>query len=262
MALLERVLDTSDIHKVYISSLEQRKQYSNCYSTGNEFEGLCLFYKYKSGFLMVINKRGYYRLCFCTDDLYWINDLQQIKSDISDNTIVIEIVSRYEVNPLSGLLNYQKRYSRYRQLGASPISDVEPVCYCSHQDARQVKDLMYNSFSPIGNELPTESEIDNAIANKNVICIKNKDNLCGYLIFEDKGKTSYLRNICVSEIYRSMGIGRRLLDMYHGIHNDYKVFTLWCDDQNQAALTLYCGHHLGGGTHYENECLHNYIYIC
>ena len=46
--------------------------------------------------------------------------------------------------------------------------------------------------------------------------------------------------------YRSMGIGRRLLDMYHGIHRDYKSFTLWCDDENQAAIALYCSNQLGG----------------
>ncbi|MBE5923083.1 MAG: GNAT family N-acetyltransferase [Lachnospiraceae bacterium] len=257
------------VHKemidMYLKTIETEKQYSNCYFKRAEanqiIENSLAFYTYKNGFLLFAEGRGYIKLYFCTDDFGWVSDLSRIKEDIDISEFAIEVVSKEE-KPynLNDVVPYThiKQYMRYRRVGnpADDKSDNECVTYCLENDTARIKEMLDAYFTPIGDELPTEQEIKEFIIKGNVICIKEKDNLCGYIIFEDKGKTSYIRNICVDEQYRGLGIGKELLDKYNGLHKGFKVFTLWCNSNNENALKLYS---LAG---YCFDNLLNTIYIC
>lgn len=268
------IKDKNEIIQWYNKKCENKVKYTNCYFSIGEFlkwtdEEMC-FLAYNTGFIFVIFHRGYYKLFFYCDTLEWVKDIDRIKKIRNISEVAIEVLSKTEgeLSELSHVLQTREinGYTRYRRVGnpAEEREDTENITYCDHEDLNDVMTIMKDTFLPVGNELLDISEIETYIDDKKVICIKSETDcnggvsaeLLGYLIFEDKGKTSYVRNVCVNPKYRGKGIGKRLLNLYNEIHKGYKVFTLWCNDNNIRALKLY------EWAGYCNEGLHNTIYVC
>lgn len=255
MGGLRAVRDKEEIYKLYTHTVQKKNAYSNCYfkpdQPGKWFdEGILQYYAYGSeGLVMGVSERGYTKLFFDVPDFKWVQELEKVKAGTGAAVIAVEVVSKGGNDPygLSRILPYQeiKRYSRFRRSGSNFRGfPGETPQYCEISDLPFIREMINSTFGPIGDELPDDGELRTFIENKNIICIRDGSkrdgaDLSGYLIFEDKGRTSYIRNVCVRQDARGKGTGRRLLDMYLGIHREFKGFTLWCKDDNSSALQLY-----------------------
>ena len=259
------VTDKDKIYQVYTKVIQKRNPYSNCYFSPKQMiewinkDYISFYVSEEDNFFIILPKCGYKKLLFNASNFDWVDGLKQIKTN--DENIVVEIVSKEELNPygLKEILPYSriKQYARYRRLNVYELTSEYPeIQYCELEDIPAISLMFQSTFEAIGDDLPSIEEIKMFITDKSIICIKEEGKLEGYIMFQNKGKTSYIRNICVSEDARGKGIGSKLLDMYLRLHRDFISFTLWCRKDNIPAIKLYEKYG------YVNENMHNTLYIC
>ncbi len=234
------------VNEIYAEFIRKKKKYTNCYFTIEELREQCsekqFWTEMRKGSLLIWQQEcGYKKLYFVGDDFCWINDFQVTETE----TVVIEIVTKgglgeYDISKKMECKDVLQ-YTRFRRKGFSepnklPEEDAE---YCTEMDIPAIRYMLETNFSAIGDYIPSDAELRAYIQNRLVICLRDERNIMGYIIFEDKGKTSYIRNLCVNKKYRSKEIGKKLMLAYFYMHKNFKGFTLWCKTTNDPALKLY-----------------------
>lgn len=253
------------VYDEYIEAIGRRFTYSNCYFKIEELrewiaEGIVQGYSFENSWILTIRKNGFIKLYFLADTFDWTDKLPEIKKSAGGLDVVVEIVTRgnlddYDLRKYFPFENVI-RYDRLRSKGIEVDINKEPISYAKGSDFTQLRDMMDKTFQPIGDYIPSDKELDEFLSGENIICMKEGCKIEGFIIYEDKGKTSYIRMVCVSEDVRGRGLGERLMKMYFAIHQEYKGFTLWCRIDNAPAMKLY--EKVG---RYSNEDLHNYVFV-
>lgn len=253
-------INQSKIVERYIKEIRQRRKNSNCQFMIPQLERLVQLekvfaYELEDAFLIVENKGLIYNLYYMSDSWDWLQYARIIKKYYSK--IVISIVGKqlYEIETNFSKNKYSvyKTYQRLRCKEKNIVfSDVE---YCSIEDKEVIKEMMDNTFDMFSDHIPSDEELVAFLANRQIICVRQNDLPVGFIIFEDKGKTSYIRMVCVDERHQGKGIASELMTMYFYIHKEYTSFTLWYDMKNERARSLY------EKWDYQEEQLYNLIYV-
>ena len=253
------------VYDRYIEAIERRFIYSNCYFQKEDLnewikEGLVQCYCSEDCFVLVLQKCGFIKLYFLSNSFDWTSKLNEIKKHAGDSEIAIEIVTRGKLDDydLRRYCLFKKviQYDRLRSKGIEINEKDEHPSYCKQADFMQLRVMMDENFSSIGDYIPSDKELEGLLDGQNVICVKDRDKVEGFIIFEDKGKTSYVRMVCINKDSRGRGLGERLMKMYFAIHREYKGFTLWCKSDNVPAMRLY--EKVG---QYSDEDIHNYVFV-
>lgn len=245
----ERLTEVDDLPSQYRAAIESRYRYKNCYFQIAELDGwardgLVRGYVIDGGLLIMKRENGFEKLYFLSNEMKWMARLQDIKKALQIDSLVIEIVSRGEVNEYD-VATYTTvqdviRYDRMKSVGKRvELSERAVDCFCEESDFETIRAMMDETFNPIGDYIPSDEELRGFISSRSVICERDESRVVGFIIFEDKKKTSYIRMVCVDERYRGHHLGRKMLDNYFALHRDYKGFTLWCRSDNIAAKSLY-----------------------
>lgn len=235
-----------ELQELYADVIQEKRKYTNCYFTMEELRRQCskdkVSAEMKKGSLLIwVREDGYKKLYFTGNDLNWTEGFPVHERE----SVVIEIVTKGDL----GEYDFSKRmkcqeviqYTRFRRGGfAEPDSLSEAdIEFCVAEDIPVIRHMLYTNFSVIGDYIPTDDDLKDFVSNGKIICQRDGRNIKGYVIFEDKGKTSYIRNICVDKGYRGKGVGKQLMAAYFYMHRDFKGFTLWCKTTNTPALKLY-----------------------
>lgn len=117
---------------------------------------------------------------------------------------------------------------------------VDPrVKYGAKEDAQLVQNIFYSDFDPKAEQLPSIREIEDYVERRQLLVIKDADNICGFLIYELTGVTWYLRYWYTSPEYRNKGIGAGLLrtSLIYGIESKRQI--LWVIADNENAIKRY-----------------------
>lgn len=180
-----------------------------------------------------------------------------------DGTIVVDIVCKgegiveQETFTKLGFEKYQHLY-RMTHVGRIVGSDWmwDPrVKYGEISDTALVYNAMQRDFDPLAEQLPSLKELEDYAERKQLLVIKDGDNLCGFLIFELSGVTWYLRYWYTSPNYRNKGIGAGLLktSLLYGIESKRQIF--WVISDNDNAIKRY--EHYG----FHKENMNDYVMI-
>ena len=246
-----------------ISRIQRKTKYTNCYVAIAELEQACakhqlVAYQNEEALIVLYKKEYYTELFFWCETWEWLGRLEEIR--FLNEKLVISIIQKAG-QELSGIFaNYHLQthrvYVRLRKSSLSVVAfDSVDVSYCDETDFGRLKNLMRSTFDPIGSNIPSDDELRYFLSNQEVICVRNEHALVkGFIIFEDKGKTSYIRMVCVDKACSGIGIGTQLMSMYFYIHSEFKGYTLWCAVDNSIALKLY------GKFEYKQENIYNHIY--
>lgn len=234
------------IQKLYDDFVRRKMKYTNCYFTSGQLQEECARKKYsieiiEGSLLIGIQEDGYTKLYFTGDDFNWTKVFHVPENEV----VTIEVVTK----GVPGEYDFSRKmkcneviqYTRFRRSGLSAHDKFPEVSaeFCSPDDFPEIRRMLDAYFSAIGDRIPGDAEIGTLIQNRSVICLRDGTGLKGYLIFEDKGKTSYIRNVCIKPEYRGKGAGKELMSAYFYIHRDFKGFTLWCKTTNEPAINLY-----------------------
>lgn len=122
-------------------------------------------------------------------------------------------------------------------------------------DAAKVLEILNRDFDPLCEQIPLLKELEDFAERGELSIIKDKNNICGFLIAEITGATWYLRYWYISPDYRNQGIGARLIktSLIDGILTKRQIF--WVLSDNENAIKRY--EHYG----FSKEIINDYVLI-
>jgi len=252
--------DDKQIVEQYIKVIKEKRIYSNCPFMPHQLEekvqcGNISAYELKDAFLLIENKRALHYLYFFSNSWEWLGSLDIIK--IKYQQVIISIVQKQIENTEAVFLekgfSVYKVYQRLRSKGN--FVDSSDIDYCNIMDKSILKQMMECTFDVFSDHVPTDEELEVFLERKQIICVREKGKVTGFVIFENKGKTSYIRMVCIEKKYQGKGLANELMKMYFKIHGNYASFTLWYDMKNSIAHSLY------SKWNYADESLYNLIYV-
>ena len=148
------------------------------------------------------------------------------------------------------------RMSHLGLLAEESWEHQESVAYGQLADARPVYEALQRGFDPRCEQLPSLQEVEDYIAHRQLLVVRDGDSLCGFLIFELQGKTTwYLRYWFTDPAYRNQKVGARLLKASLAIGRDTRRQQLWVVADNENAIKRY--EHYG----FQQEPMTNYVMI-
>ena len=132
----------------------------------------------------------------------------------------------------------------------------EDVILANMADCQLVYDALQNDFDSLCEQLPSLQEVLDYAQREQLLVIKDGKKLCGFLIFELSGTTSwYLRYWYTSPEYRNQKVGAKLLKTALVIGKETKRQQLWVISENENAIKRY--EHYG----FQKETINDYVMI-
>ena len=180
-----------------------------------------------------------------------------------EGKLVVDVVCKGEgtaEQEAFGNLGFEKYQHLYRMSHVGRIVGpdwmLDPRAkYGEKNDVALVYNAMQKDFDPVAEQLPSLKELGDFADRKQLLVIKDGDNLCGFLIFEIRGVTWYLRYWYTSPDYRNKGIGAGLLrtSLIYGVDSKRQIF--WVIADNENAIKRY--EHYG----FKRENMNDYVMI-
>ncbi|NLM52432.1 MAG: GNAT family N-acetyltransferase [Firmicutes bacterium] len=207
-------------------------------------QGLLYYTQTETGVLLFHRRHTHWQL------YYFLKRLNASFALPQDKPTVMEIVSRANVDSFASVLafweknGFQNRLPRKRMQAFAPQTKLAPareVNFARHGDAKAVLELIKASFDPYLGCIPTQAEIEQKIAQGEVICCKEADKLQGVLEFARKGNTFFIWHLAVSPQFRRQGVARKLLAFLSALmqREGKRKIQLWVQTTNLAARKLY-----------------------
>lgn len=224
-------------------------------------EGSLVYKHSKNCILMVRHSKKFTNLFYITTSFAafgeLLNNLQLEGLLVADVVCKGEGSAEQEAFGNLGFEMYQHLYRMShvgRIVGSDWMQDPR-VKYGDKTDVVLVYNAMQKDFDPLAEQLPSLKELEDYADRKQLLVIKESDNLCGFLIFEITGFTWYLRYWYTSPDYRNKGIGASLLrtSLLYGIESKRQI--LWVIADNENAIKRY--EHYG----FKKENMNDYVMI-
>lgn len=220
------------------------------------------FMKWESCYILIHQNEGFSNLYYITTDIILFTEALK-KLSVNKN-YVIDIVCKEngkgEVEELIriGFVPYKLlfRMSHIGLLAKDGWDVSEKVNHANTSDTIMIYNILHSNFDPICEQLPSIQEVKDYIIKKQVLVIKDKNDLCGFIIYEILGATSwYLRYWYTSPKYRNIKVGARLLKAALLKGKSTKRQQLWVISDNENAIKRY--EHYG----FKRESINDYVLI-
>ncbi len=209
--------------------------------------------------------QGFWNLFFISTSLESLEkDLDTLQSDNTNEVFVVDLLGKEEILSVRdtffrlGFKEYTAlfRMSRTADLPAGKDVPDERLVYADSEDAAAILSLFQEHFDPLCEQVPLQEEISAWIGQKQLIVYRgDKRGIGGFLIFEQTGKTSYLRYWFVHPDHREKGIGSKLIYRFFRESDSSKRQLFWVIGTNRNAIKRY--EHYG----FEKEPFYDYILI-
>jgi hypothetical protein len=151
----------------------------------------------------------------------------------------VEILQKVGFKPHSRLL----RLTRTAQSGAAApapqLAKTAALTIADESDSAEILKLIETCFNPLVDNLPVPYELQEAIADRQILVVKQDGKIAGALFFETQGLTSALRYWVVAEAFRGQHVGSALIQRYFKSQDGVVRFILWVSAANADALPKY-----------------------
>ena len=226
-------------------------------------DGSLFFEKTGNGYILLHQNEGF-------DSLFYIaTNMKAVAETISTLPLtkdsVIDLVCKdggeQEKDTLTeiGFEPYKCLYrmSHIGLLAEAAGWEISPhVSLGQQEDAPLVYDALQKGFDPLCEQLPSLQEVKDFALREQLLVVKEAAELCGFLISETAGKTSwYLRYWYTSPDYRDKGVGGQLLKTALVKAKDTRRQQLWVISDNENAIRRY--EHYG----FKREPISDYVMI-
>jgi ribosomal protein S18 acetylase RimI-like enzyme len=264
------VTDISCVTNAYNYTKNFKKEFvTNCFLSIAEFQKLItksLIFEIKKGEVVFFLKKNnnffnLYYFASCVDELE--NELPCLYENFTNKILVVDIVSKSELCKEKNIFekNNFKLYTELFRMSSTlnyynqNIVNLEQVRNATPEDAILVNDLLENYFDPKSEQLPDLDDIFSWISNNSIILFVEKNKIVGFIIYDLKPATLFLRYWFVHPDYRNLKIGSKLFKefLFRGRHTKRQL--LWVINKNENAIKRY--NHYG----FKEEKLFNYVLI-
>ncbi|MDR2085178.1 MAG: GNAT family N-acetyltransferase [Bacteroidales bacterium] len=215
------------------------------------FEENCLFSALigETYFIFQIDD-NFYHLYYCS------SDNESLKSDIKsfidqyheNKIIMVDIIGNEEqIVPVktnfmeSGFTSYQLLNRMSKVTIPDDIVELEDknIISATNKDIVVVKNYLDEFFDKYSEQIPTLKELQIWTKEDSILVYKKNNVILGFIIFEIKGVTSYLRYWFVHPEYRENKIGAKLLKEYFLKSKNTKRQLFWVITSNENAIKRY-----------------------
>lgn len=182
---------------------------------------------------------------------------------INKKTVIIDIVSKDLTSEIitifknNGFTNYTSlmRMSRVNQITNVDYDSFDGIRNAEVEDLISIDILLKKHFDPKAEQLPEKEDLLNWIGNKNIIVFQKEEIIIGFVIFDLKVTTLYLRYWFVHPDYRNLKIGSKLFQelLFRGKDTIRQLF--WVIQSNENAIKRY--KHYG----FKEESMYNFVMI-
>lgn len=224
-------------------------------------EGALIYDAKQESILLIHRAEEFSNLYYISTDLD--KALQHLSELNIDTDIVADVVTKGD-NKDSVALFEKCGFKEYKHLfrmthaGLMPVDDwnVNQVVKSAHiDDLDAISKALSLGFDPLAEQLPSRRELYDYISKDKILIIEDKENICGFIVYEVVGVTWYLRYWYVSPDYRNLGVGAKLLKASLIKGKETKRQILWVMSHNENAIKRY--EHYG----FRRELMNDYVLI-
>ena len=225
-----------------------------------------LFYEHNSEAALFFRKNdGFQRLYFCAANVEALRRAFAALPDMKIEAMVMDLIEREGAT--GSLLPAMKSmgfrlYTRLCRMARAGSHDSQPLSagdlqpdYAENGDTPAIFEMLNATFDRYAEQLPTISEIEAAIKNRQILLIKHVQTVAGLLFFETQGATSAIRYWMVADKFRTLRYGAALMRAYFAAHAAIQRFNLWVIADNEPAILRY--QHYG----YTSDKLVDYVLV-
>ena len=175
------------------------------------------------------------------------NALIHLNHEMSDISFVADLVGKIPDIGLASDVFIKSGFSEYSKLCrmSRKVSDNDHFAINSHIlpakiiHAENILDLLYAYFDPVSEQLPGIDEVKKWITNGNTYIYLSDNQILGFVIYVNKGYSSYLRYWFVHPEHRDKKIGSALLNKYFSDGKDARLMFFWVILSNENAVLRY-----------------------
>jgi len=210
--------------------------------------GNLYFIQHAETLLLLRSNKDFLNLYFVTASYYSLqNALTYLNPEMSDIRFVVDLVGKMPDIILASDIFIKSGFSEYAKLCrmSRKVSDNEHFAINSHilpaniTHAENILDLLYTYFDPVSEQLPGIDEVNKWIDNGNISIYLSGNKILGFVIYINKGYSSYLRYWFVHPQHRDKKIGSALLNKYFSDGKDARLMFFWVILSNENAVLRY-----------------------
>ena len=267
---MKLVTDIADVTNAYNFAKEFKKGFNtNCFVTTEQFNKLIkngvLFEIYLGEVAFFLKKNvGFLNLYYYAASIDALaKALPKLLELTKDETVVVDLVTKDEFCK-EKLVFEENRFNVYTSLvrmscvgnrshgeGANSVKVRNAVS----EEAVAVKVLLTTYFDPRAEQLPDLDDLSVWIQQNNIILFEEQGKVVGFIIYDLKASTLYLRYWFVHPDFRDLKIGSQLYKEFLARGKDTQRQLFWVIRSNENAIKRYL--HYG----YKEEHMYNYVLI-
>jgi ribosomal protein S18 acetylase RimI-like enzyme len=267
---MKLVTDISYVTNAYNFAKGFKKGFiTNCFITAEQFYKLiknCVLFEIYLGEVVFLLKKndGFFNLYYYSASIDELDSaLPQLLKITKDETVVVDLVTKDEFCK-EKLLFEENRFNVYTSLirmscvgnrSHGEGLDSVKVRNAVSKDAVAVKALLTTYFDPKAEQLPDLDDLSAWIQLNNIIIFEEQGKVVGFIIFDLKTTTLYLRYWFVHPGLRDLKIGSQLFKefLYRGKDTQRQLF--WVIRSNENAIKRYL--HYG----FKEENMYNFVLV-
>jgi GNAT superfamily N-acetyltransferase len=210
----------------------------------------------------VRSNKDFYTLYFiATNNEALDKSITELLANFPDETFVLDIVQREENSTVLNVF-YNKSFGLYTSLVRMNRTIHQYGLYtdCSAEiklatlpHLISLNNMLRAFFDEKAEQLPSQNELKNLINNKNVLIYQVNNQIGGFLIYQVKGSTLFLRYWFVHPDFREKKIGSKLFSEFEKQGKDITRQIFWVIRSNENALKRY--RHYG----FAEEKMYNFV---
>jgi hypothetical protein len=228
---------TNLFHNPYVSSIWIRNKLLTKISTD------------KTDFFLR-NDKSFFHLYFCSaSNLSLKSDIAELMKFTNDRVFIVDILGNSIGIRTIGDLFLENGFNHYtslvrmtrRQLEStkSQYKFSDEVEKAQDADLEQINDLLHEYFNCYSDQIPHVDELKDWITKGRIFICKSKNEIQGFIIFEDIGLTSYLRYWFVRPAFRERRVGSKLINAFFFETQSSLRHLFWVNDTNGNAIKRY-----------------------
>ncbi len=251
-----------------INSILSNSGYTNCIMTVQEIkQKLCeekMSVISEKPLILIEHHDLYLRLYYFLKDVEEINDIdQELLDALSEEKPIYADITTKDKFEYKGsvfekikLLPYRTYIRKSMLNNGKKMRNMLDTEYAQEGDVEFIFNMLIEQFDLMSDHIPDKDELSKLVSENKILKISIRDHTAGVLLFDDFGKRSYARALCVVPEYQNSFVGYSLLVDYINKHSTEKtkLFYLWVDEANENVRKL---HDRFG---YKYDGLNNYIF--
>lgn len=269
--MMHLVYDISSVNNAYSFAKNFKKRFNtNCFVATEQFVKLIdnkVLYETTIGEVVFFIKKNnsfsnVYYYAASIEELSLA--LPQLIINMGDETLIVDIVTKdelckeKEVFELNGFSSYTSLV-RMSSMGSVDISDTHiptsKLRNARKEDVLEIHGLLMSFFDPRAEQLPDQEDLLLWIEQDSILLYEEQGKIAGFIIYDLKTTTLYLRYWFVHPEFRDLKIGSQLFKEFlkRGQHTQRQLF--WVIQTNENAIKRYL--HYG----FKAEKMYNFVLI-